>query len=474
MKKTIKLYSVKVDKEIIDELTLIAYRYSKVKNYIYQNYGSINGLTYVDKPNNLRDEWVKSGFANQWKLSARYWKMALSEAFSNIKTTLSQTKTKIKDYIKRNIINKQEAHYIRYILKSDKNLYKILTNQQVEIKKEFNVDKNKLHKLLKRLYRKYNPKSLSKQYKSFMVDSAMYQVKNGLLEIASLTPRKRLKIKLTSNITKTKGNVRVVIDRYKNRIEIHYAINIKTKANNNSAIIGIDKGFKKLIATSNNRFYGENLSELLIKHSEKLNNKNKQRNKLNALKRKYIEKSKTNPKYTKKLKNLYKFNLSKQKYYNRKNTTKENITKYINQSINNFINHEKPKVVVMEDLTFVTKNKHKLPKKVNRWLSSWLKGYIQNRLEYKLSVNQTELVNVNPAYTSQICSNCQSFGKRRGERFYCKVCGGVDADYNASVNILNRFYDDKITLYTPYKKVKQILLLRMSDREKSRTVPSKT
>ena len=99
MKKTIKLYSVKVDKEIIEELTLIAYRYSKVKNYIYQNYGSINGLIYVDKPNNLRYEWVKSGFANQWKLSARYWKMALSEAFSNIKTTLSQTKNKIKDYV---------------------------------------------------------------------------------------------------------------------------------------------------------------------------------------------------------------------------------------------------------------------------------------------------------------------------------------------------------------------------------------
>ena len=59
MKKTIKLYSVKVDKEIIDELTLIAYRYSKIKNYIYQNYGSINGLIYVDKPNNLSEKFKK-------------------------------------------------------------------------------------------------------------------------------------------------------------------------------------------------------------------------------------------------------------------------------------------------------------------------------------------------------------------------------------------------------------------------------
>ena len=36
----------------------------------------------------------------------------------------------------------------------------------------------------------------------------------------------------------------------------------------------------------------------------------------------------------------------------------------------------------------------------------------------------------------------------------------MDADYNASCNIGDRKNDIEITLYTPYKKVKEILLKR--------------
>jgi hypothetical protein len=66
--------------------------------------------------------------------------------------------------------------------------------------------------------------------------------------------------------------------------------------------------------------------------------------------------------------------------------------------------------------------------------------------------------------------------------FYCPYCDkGEDADYNASVNILNRINDNEITLYTPYKQVKEILMSRIhtdvGDFEKSFlgcTEPSKT
>ncbi|MCY3659731.1 MAG: zinc ribbon domain-containing protein, partial [Caldilineaceae bacterium] len=68
---------------------------------------------------------------------------------------------------------------------------------------------------------------------------------------------------------------------------------------------------------------------------------------------------------------------------------------------------------------------------------------------------------VNPAYTSQIDSRTGLLqGTRRWDRFYC--CDGVvlDADTNAACNILARLYDDEITLYTPFREVKALLVER--------------
>ena len=54
-------------------------------------------------------------------------------------------------------------------------------------------------------------------------------------------------------------------------------------------------------------------------------------------------------------------------------------------------------------------------------------------------------------------------GRRVGDKFY-HVNGEVSqADTNASVNIKNRGDDTEITLYTPYKEVKKILLHRLTE-----------
>ncbi|MGU8833502.1 hypothetical protein ACV3UL_04220 [Clostridium perfringens] len=55
----------------------------------------------------------------------------------------------------------------------------------------------------------------------------------------------------------------------------------------------------------------------------------------------------------------------------------------------------------IESLTFQSWYK-KLTKGVKRKLSRWTKGYIQERLEYIASTRGIKIVNINPAYTSQI------------------------------------------------------------------------
>lgn len=100
-------------------------------------------------------------------------------------------------------------------------------------------------------------------------------------------------------------------------------------------------------------------------------------------------------------------------------------------------------------------------KKYNRLMSSWAKGSLAEALESVTKARGSCLRLVNCAYTSQMDSNtCRLEGRRVGDKFH-HVNGEVSqADTNAAVNIRYRGDDTEITLYTPYKEVKKILLCR--------------
>ena len=286
-----------------------------------------------------------------------------------------------------------------------------------------------------------------------MIDSGLYQYeKGGTIRITSTKKNSRLKIKLTDKNIYNK-NLRVKLDT--NKIEIHKPLEIKTKMNTNTNIIGIDKGYRCLIATSTNHYYGKGLNDLLTTETERLNTKNSQRNRFYALYKKYISEDNT-----KKAQNIFENNLGKKKYKQHKNKYCETVKSFINKNINSLIKVEAPKEIVMENLDFVNWN-NKYPKSVKRQLSRWIKGYIRERLEYKCDYNNIKYSYINPAYTSKVCSVCNSFGERVGEEFRCSRCGNMNADYNASVNILNRLNDKEINLYTNYKNVKTILQNRL-------------
>lgn len=70
---------------------------------------------------------------------------------------------------------------------------------------------------------------------------------------------------------------------------------------------------------------------------------------------------------------------------------------------------------------------------------SW--GTFFDMLGYKLERNGGKLIRVDPKYTSQTCSCCGHISKENRltqSKFVCQACGNtLNADYNASVNILN-------------------------------------
>ena len=80
---------------------------------------------------------------------------------------------------------------------------------------------------------------------------------------------------------------------------------------------------------------------------------------------------------------------------------------------------------------------------LNRSLRNACMGGIKDKLEYKSKLAYaSQLLLVNPAYTSQRCSRCGHTSRRNRESqavFVCKKCGlTMNADINAAINILQR------------------------------------
>lgn len=68
-------------------------------------------------------------------------------------------------------------------------------------------------------------------------------------------------------------------------------------------------------------------------------------------------------------------------------------------------------------------------------------GVFRTYVEQEAAKHNSNLVLVNPRYSSQECSNCgyTANGNRVAKRFHCEACDAEkDADLNAAVNILNR------------------------------------
>lgn len=101
------------------------------------------------------------------------------------------------------------------------------------------------------------------------------------------------------------------------------------------------------------------------------------------------------------------------------------------------------KSYVIEDLKGIRKNgaKGKRRKSFNRRLNSWPFAQFEFFLRYKCLSNGIEVVKVDPKYTSQTCNVCGHVDKknRNGNVFRCLNCGRiVHADVNAAMNVRDR------------------------------------
>lgn len=482
--KNIKQYGIVEDKNLHEELLFIMNKCVNIKNYIFSRYSGIKSVLLIKNSRlYIRDQWTNTNFIDTWGINRRFVRNCIESSVSNIKTNWTNLKTEIKSLINKNKnLSGDEKHYLYSILKNDEFLYQSLNQINVNIVNEkFNdVDKVKLHKYLSRIIRNKKFKIPKQKSISMMIDNEMYSYKGDYLLIMGLVKGQRIPIKINTKDRFT-GNIIIKYNPDTKIFAIHRSVELKCKENKfDENVIGVDKNFINVLDTSSENSYGENLNNVLMTYTKYFSQKNKQRQSYHVLIKQLNEVIKTSNdidevKNTQvKINNIRKFNLGKKKYNKKQNSLKEEVRKLTNSAINKFITEEKPTLVFVEDLTFQSSNKKKYNKKVKLYLSTWTKGFIRERMDYKFNSNLINKKEVNPAYTSQICCSCDHFGERKNDMFYCKNehCSnkGVPSGYNSAKMILNRGKDNEITLKMKPNEVKSIIEKRQLDNVDSKNL----
>lgn len=464
--KTVKAYSAPLDDETFEQLNSLMIRYGRCRSMFFNQYCGIHNMLKVQDFRKVRNDLKKQSldkiFIQRYQFLNKHWVYSLFETCSNVKSIWSNLKNQINVCIRNNEnLSNDERHYLRFVISFPILWHGILCyrkNAYLDLKQKYQPKYLKivnlinserfhyLHNYLRRLTRRYKPKPHrnNNHNRSMTYDENMYLFKNRQFRFSSDVNRKRFIITLTSDWHYSlHGNLQIILDRDKKRIKIHKLIQSHQKSIDLTNPLGIDKGLATLISCSNGNEYGHQFSKLNTTYAETLTKKNSHRNQIRS---KYGQIGSIN-------------------YHKFRNRHKAHLQAKINQIVHQMIVSEKPSVIVKEDLSFTkeslpkAKNKHMA--KVHRKLNQWAKGYLNQRLEYYCEKYQNPFVDVNPAYTSQYCPICEHhFIKRYGkhnEFVDCEYCGTMNANIAAAKNILSRKDDLEINLYTPYKKVKQIL-----------------
>jgi transposase, IS605 OrfB family, central region len=417
-----------------------------------------------DMPAHLRDCAIKDAFETELK----YWAALAAE---------------IRSGIGGRSWTEEQKHYAYWLLKVPYYLCAVITgrapiNEKIQLTLE---QRKQVQNYLRRSVRRIKgDRPRVKIVRSFLLDPSLYSVVDALshdvggqgISIVSLQSGKRIRVPLKGE-GEIGGNIRIVLVPQTEQIEVHTTFELEHVQSPEGGPIALDVGVTEVLTDEDGNEYGQELNETLKDASVQLLDKGRKRNKLHALEKRYKAQGKH-----KKAAKIRKYNLGEKRAYGRNRKLKATISRIINTAINEVIEKRKPTKLITEKLNIRGKAKSK---SISRRVSLWHRSILKDRMEFKaLSAGCTQQY-VNPAYTSQMCPKCGFLDSknRNGDAFKCLNCEHPGrADQMAAINLKARPDDPEITLYTPYKEVKAILLKRFrahlengnASQEKVRTI----
>ena len=306
---------------------------------------------------------------------------------------------------------------------------------------------------LHRQFRKYYQRGHTSVDNQIVYQNAGYSARRLTrntveLKVAGLEKGKRIILKLKCRHIPS-GQIRLIRNE-EGHLEIH-CIRKRTVAKrvaNPVESIGIDKGYTEAFFTSNGVEIAAGLGQMMTEKTKRITKQNRNRYRLRAHAASHSEKAAS----------ILANNLGYKVKSRRLEIEKATIQNFIRRDLRRVITS--PTQIFAEDLTSPIKNKYE-SKALNRKLNQWMKGELQASLEVVSKETGSILSVVNPAYTSQMCSQTGTLlGQRNGDRFTCYTGVVIQADKNAAMNILHRGSDDEISRYQKYVEVRKTLIKR--------------
>ena len=353
---------------------------------VFDEYARVVNL-YIDAINQTKELPKFTNFKVETWLSARLQQCAGKQATEIVKSTRKKDR---------------EIRFKKY-----KKIYKHFLNKQRQTKfigKKFN-ELNLNYKVKPR----FDGKSINLDSRFWSLNTSLnsfdYWVKLSSIgnKIGLFLPLKNHKHNKKFSNWKQIGSCQLLRNNGKYKIELIYEQTTPIIHKPNK-ILAIDAGINCLMSCSDGRQIGLELKRLL----SELNKKH--------------QKSKS---YTRKLNQIH---------------------NYVRWCVNQ-LDWSNLSDLVIENLKYIqVDTKKRVNKATRRLLSKWNLGLWRKAIEQKCEVNCVCLHYVEPKYTSQTCPRCGNVdkGNREGVLFRCTSCGyEANADLNASINILNRFRQEK-------------------------------
>ena len=133
----------------------------------------------------------------------------------------------------------------------------------------------------------------------------------------------------------------------------------------------------------------------------------------------------------------------------------------VRRIINRIVQLYAPRVIVIENLKSLYKKfLSDYPKEVKRAIVRYGYGELKKKLQEIREEYGIEVIQVNPAYSSQTCSSCgyvDRENRKTQEKFECRLCGRkLHADVNASRNL-----PDRVRWGVHLRRVKQALVMQV-------------
>jgi len=466
--RTIKRYSLPINQGKWEELVKLARLYRDEKNFhlLYYNVD----CHFISDKSNLDQQMknVKAGYRSPFGLQARQWKIAQKDAYQTIDKYWGALTAQIKSLIagRKSAWSDAEMHYAYWLTDNSKRLADLIDKDKAPEPEHFCVtypEKKRVRNYLRRVVRrKRGNRPITKLSRSIALDSDMDALVENphddatkklsqFIKIMGVIRGERIVVPLTgySNFS---GNIRVVLDFYGKRIEIHATSAVKAAIiPEQETVAALDAGISEVFTDENGTAYEPTFGKTVTQYSEKLNKTGKARNKSHAL-------AKKSSKH--KAHRIRKYNLGKQKMRERKRMGQVRVKQQISHAIHEVCEKRQPTVIITERLDIRGKAKNK---KMSRQVSYWMRSALKERLDFLALVEGFHHKQVNPAYSSQMCPTCLFVHKnnRRGDIFKCLNCGYTDrADRVAAIHLKARANDPDIPIYTPKSVVKAILQKR--------------